>query len=79
MSVLHACSRLAFEDCGIPMREASQYFIEEMTSNQRHNLQGLFSQAISTVADKVEKYSSNEGQPGILFMKEIPFLTRRDW
>ncbi|KAK3799215.1 hypothetical protein RRG08_054342 [Elysia crispata] len=29
----------AIGDCGITMREASQYFTEEMTSNQRNHLQ----------------------------------------
>ncbi|KAK3777189.1 hypothetical protein RRG08_052654 [Elysia crispata] len=56
------------------MGEASQHFNEEMTSNQRNDLQGLFCQAISAVTEKWKNTPAVRDSQALVFLKKIQFF-----
>ena len=53
----------------------AQYYFEDLFSpSEKTTLISLFTQAYSLVDDKVDKYLSEEGQPGLQVLKDVQFF-----
>ena len=50
------------------MREASKYFPEDLPLKDKLALQDRYCHAVSAVSEKVDKYMTPDGQPGIEFL-----------
>ena len=56
------------------LTEVEQHCPDETPYADKLELQSLFCQAYASAGDKVAKYKKEEGQPGILFLKNLRFF-----
>ena len=59
------------------MVQEEYYFEDSFSPSDKTTLQSLFTQEYSLVDDKVDKYLSEEGQPGLKFLKDVQFFILR--
>ena len=65
-----------FPDWIVSLVQAQYYFEDSFSPSDKKTLQSLFT-AYSLVDDKVDKCLSEEGQPGLQFLKDVQFFVLR--
>ncbi|KAK3787869.1 hypothetical protein RRG08_022162 [Elysia crispata] len=63
-----------FGSCGVSLIQAKQHFDGDLPQSKKIVLQNKFFQAFSAVSLKLAKYVSEEGQPDICVIKQLPFF-----
>ena len=61
----------------VSLVQAQYYFEDSFSQTDKTTLQSLLSQEYSLVDDKVDKYLSEEGRPGLQFLKDVQFFILR--
>lgn len=63
-----------FSSCCVSLQDVERYCSADLDMSLKLSLQDMFCQAFTLAFGKLEKYTSKEGQPGVHFLKSLPFF-----